>query len=124
MEEYREQVMNAPEMNEEMWAQLSTLFSRHQSIRSLFGWIMAEANAQAETLPNLSSATEEGREQVNLVRGIIQGHRYLVGRACDFLGDSLPEKEDEDEEDKEVKKRARRARQRREAPQNPVRRKK
>lgn len=114
-ETFRDKVMSSPEMTEDMWGEMATIFGRYTCLRSFFGYVLAEANSQLLTLPNISSATEEGREQLNTIKGAIRNGQWIVGNACDNMGDKdLVEGEDEPVEPKgrrkpPAKKRARAA---------------
>lgn len=112
-ETFRDKVMSSPEMTEDMWGEMATLFGRYTCIRSFFGYVLAEANSQLTSLPNISSATEEGREQLNLIKGAIKNGQWIVGNSCDLMGDRhVIEREDDEPKGKRappVKKRARAA---------------
>lgn len=81
-------------MSDELWGELGELTQRHVALQAFFGHVLALAMEQSISLPNISISTEEGREQYNIARGTIRGYQFLVGHACDNMGDSPKEKEE------------------------------
>src|SRR5690606_39479054 len=60
---------------------------------AFFGYIMAEAFEENTRLAGISVASEEGREEHNICKGVVRGYRYIVGNACDKMGDAAEDEE-------------------------------